>query len=75
MYVYGSRDESFVPLARTPLMFGSLLSRVPDPFTLMGAFHFLYIVMIALSVVCSILGIMAGLALLGDRVGPPARAY
>ena len=58
------------------VMFGALLSRVPDPFTLMGVFHFMYIVMIALSVVCGILGLMAGLALLGGkRVGPHARAY
>ena len=48
-------------------MFGALLSRVPDPFTLMGVFHFLYIAMIALSVVCGILGLMAGLALLGGK--------
>ena len=47
------------------VMFGALLSRVPDPFTLMGIFHFLYIAMIVLSVVCGILGLMAGLALLG----------
>lgn len=49
------------------VMFGALLSRVPDPFTLMSVFHFLYIVMIALSVVCGILGLMAGLALLGGK--------
>lgn len=49
------------------VMFGALLSRVPDPFTLMGVFHFLYIAMIALSVVCGILGLMAGLALLGGK--------
>jgi hypothetical protein len=48
-------------------MFGALLNRVPDPFTLMGVFHFIYIVMIALSVVCGILGLMAGLALLGGK--------
>jgi hypothetical protein len=49
------------------VMFGALLSRAPDPFTLMGGFHFIYMVMIALSVVCGILGLMAGLALLGGR--------
>jgi hypothetical protein len=49
------------------VMFGALLSRVPDPFTLMGVFHFLYIAMIVLSVVCGILGLMAGLALLGGK--------
>lgn len=49
------------------VMFGALLSRVPYLFTLMGVFHFMYVVMIALSVVCGILGIMAGLALRGGQ--------
>ena len=49
------------------LMFGALLNRVPDPFTLMSVFHFLYIGMIVLSVVCGILGLVAGLALLGGQ--------
>ena len=47
------------------LMFGALLSRVPDPFALMGVFHFLYLAMIALSVVCGLIGFVAGLALFG----------
>jgi hypothetical protein len=50
------------------LMFGALLSRVPDPFTLMRVFHVIYILMIALSIVCGIVGLMAGLALLGGKV-------
>jgi len=50
------------------VMFGALLSRVPDPFTLMGVFHFMCILMIALSIVCGILGLIAGLALLGGKV-------
>jgi hypothetical protein len=49
------------------LMFGALLSRVPDPFALMGIFHFLYLVVIALSAVCSLIGFVAGLALLGGQ--------
>jgi len=48
-------------------MFGALLNRVPDPFTLMSVFHFLYMAMIALSVVCGILGLMAGLAMVGGK--------
>jgi hypothetical protein len=48
-------------------MFGALLSRVPDPFTLMSIFHVMYIAMIALSIVCGILGLVAGLALLGGQ--------
>jgi hypothetical protein len=52
------------------LMFGALLNRVPDPFTLLGVFHFLYTVMIILSAACGILGLVAGLALLaGQRSG------
>ena len=46
------------------LMFGALLNRVPDPFALMTDFHFIYVLMIILSVLCGILGILAGLALL-----------
>lgn len=35
-------------------MFGALLSSIPDLFTLMGVFHFAFIVMIALSVICNV---------------------
>jgi hypothetical protein len=49
------------------LMFGALLNRVPDPFALMGVFHLLYTCMIALSLVCGLLGFVAGLALLGGQ--------
>jgi len=49
------------------VMFGTLLNRVADPLTLMGVFHFMYTVMIALSAVCGVLGLMAGLALLAER--------
>jgi hypothetical protein len=49
------------------LMFGALLSRVPDPYALMDVFHFLYILMIALSVICGLLGVVAGLVLLGGH--------
>jgi hypothetical protein len=51
------------------LMFGALLNRVADPFTLMGLFHFLYAAVIVLAVVCGLLAIFAGLALLGGRSG------
>src|ERR1700720_2084416 len=52
------------------LMFGALLNRVPNPFALMADFHFVFVVMIILSVVCGILGIIAGLALMaGSRSG------
>jgi len=53
--------------ATATLMFGALLNRVADPFTLMDIFHFLYAVLIALSLVCGLLGLVAGLALLGGH--------
>jgi hypothetical protein len=46
------------------LMFGSLLSRVPNPFALMDTFHLFYAATILFSIVCGGLGILAGLALL-----------
>jgi hypothetical protein len=49
------------------LMFGALLSRVPDPFALMDVFHFLYTLTIALSAVCGFIGFVAGAALIGGR--------
>ena len=49
------------------LMFGALLSRVPDPFALMGVFHFLYTILIVLSAVSGLVGFVAGLALLGGQ--------
>ena len=53
------------------LMFGALLNRVADPFTLMNAFHIFYAALVGVSAVCGILGVLAGLALLsGARSGP-----
>jgi len=52
------------------LMFGALLNRVPDPFTLMNYFHFVYGLVVAVSAVCGILGFLAGVALLsGAQAG------
>jgi hypothetical protein len=48
------------------VMFGALLGRVADPFTLMGLFHAVYILAIVLSFLCGILGIAGGLAILGN---------
>ena len=55
-------------------MFGALLSRVPDPFTLMGVFHFLYIAMMALSVGETFDAIVTGVTVHGTfvRVLKPA---
>lgn len=49
------------------LMFGALLTRVPDPFALMSEFHFIYLCVVVWFVVASIVGILAGLALLAGR--------
>jgi hypothetical protein len=60
----------FIYSGTATLMFGALLNRVPDPFTLMTDFHVIYAVTIALSAVCGTLGIMAGLTVLaGNRSG------
>jgi hypothetical protein len=54
------------------LMFGSLLTRVPDPFTLMSVFHFLYLGLTMWSAVSGVLGIVAGVMLLsGQRAARP----
>ena len=52
------------------VMYGALLNRVRDPFSMMDIFHIFYTFVIAWSVVCGVLGILAGLALLaGQRFG------
>jgi uncharacterized membrane protein len=54
----------FAPVAT--VMFGALLVRVADPFTLMGLFHAVYVFAIVLSFVCGFLGIIGGLAILSN---------
>jgi len=49
------------------VMFGALLGRVPDAFSLMADFHFIYAVIVMLSFVCALLGIVAGVALLANQ--------
>ncbi|MFZ0038023.1 MAG: hypothetical protein WAK91_11410 [Candidatus Acidiferrales bacterium] len=49
------------------LMFGALLTRVANPFVLMSDFHVLYTVSIVLSVLCGVLGILAGLAFMASQ--------
>jgi hypothetical protein len=49
------------------VMFGALLNRAPNPFALMSGFHAVYTALIVLSVVVGILGIIAGLALMGEQ--------
>jgi hypothetical protein len=49
------------------LMFGTLLTRVPDPFALMSEFHFIYLCVVVWSIVAGVVGILAGLALLAGH--------
>lgn len=49
------------------VMFGALLNRVPDPFSLMSAFHLLYLIVVVWSFAAGVIGIVAGLALLAGR--------
>ena len=49
------------------VMFGALLARVPDPFTMMNFFHLTYTLIVILSAVCGVLGLVAGLALLAGQ--------
>jgi hypothetical protein len=53
------------------VMFGALLNRVPNPFALMDDFHFVYIGIVVLTVLCGLFGLLAGLALLANQ--RPAR--
>jgi hypothetical protein len=46
------------------LMFGALLTRVPNPFSLMSVFHFLYLGLILWSAASGALAVLAGLLLL-----------
>src|SRR5215467_6974782 len=55
----------FAPTAT--VMFGALLGRVADPYTLMALFHALYFSWTALSVVTGVLGLLAGWALMSGR--------
>jgi hypothetical protein len=52
------------------LMFGALMTRVPNPFALMADFHLIWMVVIVWSGLCGLLGLLGGLALLaGQAVG------
>ena len=51
--------------ATATLMFGALLTRVADPYSLMSLFHVVYLCAILLSGAAGLAGIFAGLALLG----------
>lgn len=49
------------------VMFGALLTRVPDPYTLMTIFHILYIAAIIVTALSGLFGLFAGLALLAGK--------
>jgi uncharacterized membrane protein (UPF0136 family) len=49
------------------MMFGALLGRVPNPFAMMDFFHIFYTSLVVLSTVCGVLGILAGLSLVGGQ--------
>ena len=49
------------------VMFGSLLNRVPDPFTLMNLFHIFYIAMVVMAALSGLFAILAGLAFLTGK--------
>jgi len=52
------------------VMFGALLVRVPNPAALMADFHVWYSAVIVLCIVCGVLGLAAGFALMsGQRYG------
>jgi hypothetical protein len=54
----------FIYSGTLTVMWGALLTRVPNPFTLMDLFHFFLIFVIILGVVAGVLSIIAGLALM-----------
>jgi hypothetical protein len=49
------------------LMFGALLTRVPDPFSLMSDFHFIYFAIALWSTVDGVVAVFAGFALLTSQ--------
>jgi hypothetical protein len=53
--------------ATATLMFGALLNRVPDPFTMMDLFHIAYLALIVGASLGGALGFLAGLALLSGQ--------
>lgn len=45
------------------VMFGALLARVADPFSMMSVFHAVYIVLVVVAIAAGVTGILAGAAL------------
>jgi hypothetical protein len=61
----------FLSSGTLTVMWGALLTRVPNPFTFMDLFRFFLIFVIILSIAAGVVSIMAGLALTSG--GPSAR--
>lgn len=57
----------FVFAGTATVMFGALLGRVPDAFTMMAEFHVVYAILVILSFVCGLIGLLAGLALVVNQ--------
>lgn len=57
----------FLYTGTATVMFGALLGRVPDAFTMMAEFHVVYAVVVVLSFVCGLIGLLAGLALMANQ--------
>ena len=68
---FGVALVTFLCIPTLTVMWGALLTRVPNPFTLMDLFHIFLIFLIILSVVAGVISIVAGLALMSG--GPSAR--
>jgi len=49
------------------VMFGALLTRVPDPYSLMTIFHILYVAAIIVTALSGLFGLFAGVALLAGK--------
>jgi len=61
----------FTPTAT--VMFGALLTRVPDPYTLMTTFHILYVAAIIVTLHSGLFALMAGTAIVSAK--PVARSF
>jgi len=54
------------------LMWGALLNRVPDPFTLMDVFHVFMLAVIVLAIITGVISLLAGISLM--QLGLSGRA-
>jgi hypothetical protein len=60
--------------ATATLMFGAVLSRVANPFSLMNEFKLVYLGLIVLSFICALLGLIAGISLLTGQASARSMA-